>query len=105
MTTHFFELSNKYIYTGQKTTEDGKPIILSTKANLEPSCYDKDADPLYGILIRIAELDLSGVPRHSSAEERYKMGQKMERQQRRRHSIMVANLTAAGYSQGGIKME
>ncbi|CAJ0933542.1 unnamed protein product, partial [Mesorhabditis belari] len=69
----------------------------------EPSCYDRDADPLYGILIRIAELDLSGVPRHSSAEERYKMGQKMERQQKRRHSIMVANMTVAGYSDDGIR--
>ncbi|CAJ0584018.1 unnamed protein product, partial [Mesorhabditis spiculigera] len=68
-----------------------------------PSIYDKDADPLYGILIRIAELDLSGVPRHSSAEERYKIGQKVERQQRRRHSIMLANLRDAGYTAEGLK--
>lgn len=66
--------------------------------------YDRDADPLYGILIRIAELDLSGVPRHSSAEEKYKIGQKIERQARRRHSVFVANLRETGKCPGNYQI-
>uniref|UniRef100_A0A1I7X439 C2 NT-type domain-containing protein n=1 Tax=Heterorhabditis bacteriophora TaxID=37862 RepID=A0A1I7X439_HETBA len=48
-------------------------------------------DPLYGILVRICDIDLSGAHADMSLSERYKYGKKMERRAKRRRSVLIAN--------------